>query len=81
VSAAVLCDKCGATLRLDSRGDDEYGERSAWITLGVAEETLEACTTTCAIQLLQSDDIVDALADRLEAISNIARIIREGPDE
>jgi len=81
MAAAVLCDQCDSMLRVNDRGDDEHGERSAWVTLIVAGETLEACTTTCAIALLQSDAVVEALADYLEATSHVARIIREGEED
>jgi len=47
MSDAILCDQCDTMLRVNSRGDDEMGERAAWITLGVAGENYEVCTTTC----------------------------------
>lgn len=80
MSAAVLCDQCGTMLPVNARGDDEYGERAAWIGLVVAGSDYETCTTTCAIQFLQRDDVLEALADQLEAISEIARVIREADD-
>lgn len=67
-------------LRVNSRGDDEYGERSAWIGLDVAGEHFEVCTIACAIDFLQRDAVVKGQADRLEQISEIARIIREADE-
>lgn len=78
MSAAILCDSCNTMLRIDQRGDDEYGERAAWIRLTIADQEYEACTTTCAHALLNRDDILEALADYLAAISEIARTIRDG---
>lgn len=81
MSLAVLCDQCDSMLRVDGRGDDEYGERSAWITIGLAGESFEVCTTTCAIQFLQRDEVIEGIADRLEVIAGIARTIREHEGE
>jgi hypothetical protein len=69
VSHAVLCDQCDSMLRVDVRGDDVHGERAAWIRLVIAGDEYEVCTTSCAIQFLQRDDVAGVLADQLEAVS------------
>ena len=77
MSAAVICDQCDSMLRVNQRGDDEHGERAAWVTLGLAGESFEVCSISCAVGFLGRPEIGQGVADHLEGVSRIARIIRD----
>jgi len=80
MSDGLLCDNCNAVLIVDSRGDDLYGEREGWVslTLGSGKLSFDACTRTCAIALLEREDVVEAHDAWLAQIADIARTIADG---
>lgn len=80
MSAGLICDHCGCLLELDSRGEDENGERAAWITVHTSDAALggDFCTRACAIGFLEDPDVVEAMDAWAEAIAGVAADIRQG---
>ena len=76
MSAAVICDQCDSMLRVNPVGDDENGERAAWITLGLAGESFEVCSVSCAVVFLERPEVAEGIADHLDGIVGVVRIIR-----
>lgn len=80
MSAARVCDNCGATLILDANGEDEGGEFVAWVRVSTTSGALaqDACTRSCAVALLADGaPLAVALDDRLAEIARISRVIAE----
>jgi hypothetical protein len=73
---SITCDNCGQTLVLGRNGDDEMGEIAAWLKLSTKSHSWDACTRSCAHELLDgpAGAIIDA---QTEVIAEIARTIRE----
>lgn len=83
MSQSVTCDHCHTVLVLDSRGDDENGEVSAWLKVGTYDGALtqDACTRACALALLdEGSDLCVEIDERHEVVAEIARSIREDRD-
>ena len=77
MSPGLICDACHVALELKPNGDDEFGERSAWITIGTTFQTFDACTVACA-EVLLAGPVHDAADQALEVVSEIVRAVREG---
>lgn len=77
MSHAVVCDQCGASLILDrADGEDEYGERSVWVSLSVADENFDVCSLSCAHEWLKQPEVTELIASHLEVIAEVRRTIR-----
>jgi hypothetical protein len=74
MSNAIMCDQCGETLALNSRGDDEMGEIAGWWELKGSVPG-DFCSRSCVIEWLNRDDVVAEDEAHQEAISEIARAI------
>ena len=84
MSDALRCDNCGTYLDLDKRGEDENGEVAAWLKVSDhnREAEWDACTRSCAIELLGDAGPVRPVIDaHAEVIAEIARTIREARDD
>lgn len=77
MSRAMVCDNCGAVLPLDLNGGSSTGEDSAWIAITAANSTFEVCTRSCAHELLDRPDVVEAINAWLETVTDIANSIAE----
>jgi hypothetical protein len=79
MSKGLICDHCGTVLELNDRGDAENGENAAWllISTGTFGTSWDACSRSCAVQLIEEGPIGVVLDAELEVISDIARVIRE----
>lgn len=73
----LICENCGTVLALDGRnGDAANGENSAWITIEAGGLSVDACSRSCAVELLGDDGPLRPVIDAwLEAITEIARSI------
>lgn len=82
MSNALACDNCNTVLPLNARGESDTGEDSAWLVVTTRGfgTSWDACTRSCAIELINGDigQVVDA---ELEAISSVVRAIDEGREE
>lgn len=74
MSKALMCDACGEVLPLNSRGEHEGGEDAAWIRLTLASQTFDVCTRSCAVALLEREDVIAAHDAYTEVITGIATI-------
>ena len=80
MSRALVCDNCGVTLGpLDKNGEHESGEDAAWVQVSARglNEWLDACTRSCAVELIESGPFADAVDAQAEVISSIARAVRD----
>lgn len=73
-----MCDQCGETLPLDSRGEAENGEDSAWLSLSLANDSHDFCTRSCVHAFLERQDVIAAHDAYAESITGIALLIRDG---
>lgn len=81
MSKGIICDNCGTALPLDDRGDDEDGEVYAWLHLEIkAGGSWDACTVSCARELLDDEAIANEIAARLEPIAAVSQAIKGGPE-
>lgn len=80
MSKGLICDHCQTVLELNERGDAANGENAAWlrITTGSFGTTWDACSRSCAVQLIEEGPIGAVLDAELEVISDIARTIAQG---
>lgn len=77
----LICDNCGTVLALDSRNGNEAasGEDSAWIVIQAGGCSVDACTRSCAIAMLDDGGTLQPVIDSyLAMISEIAATVREG---
>ena len=81
MSDLIRCDGCLSTLVIDRHGQDADGECAAWVQIVAFEQTFDACTTTCAVDILNDDVIQSALADYTTTVMRIATIVKEADDE
>jgi hypothetical protein len=64
MSDAKVCDYCGAKLILDGPGrSDANGEIAGWVRVVVTDAEWDACTRSCATQLLADDGPVRPVID------------------
>lgn len=80
MSKGLICDHCETALALNARGDAENGEDAAWlrISTGGFDTSWDACSRSCAVQLIEVGPIGPVLDAELEVISEISRTITEG---
>ncbi|WP_375490242.1 hypothetical protein [uncultured Jatrophihabitans sp.] len=83
----LICDGCGEVLALDlpSGREDSNGERAAWIEIRAGGLSVDACTRSCATELLADGSTLARVIDAYtESIAEIARTIkdeRQGDDD
>lgn len=77
MSDLVRCDGCLSTLVVNKRGVDPAEERAAWIQITAFSETFDACTTTCAVDILNDDNFQSVLAGYTTAAMGGAHAIKE----
>lgn len=80
MSDAKTCDGCGATLVLDSKGEDRDGEIAAWVRLQVATVTFDACSRGCAVKVLERDDVIAMHDSWTASVMEVANVIKGGHD-
>ena len=83
MSAGIICDNCGEGLAVDKHGEDDSGEFAAWVTIGTTYKTFDACTISCAEDLLHGP-VREAAHAALDAIVRVVRVLRgedDGEDE
>ena len=83
MSHAIVCNNCGDVLVLQANGDDENGESAGWLQVAVRDgEVWDACTRSCAVELLSDDGPVRPILDaHAEMVAEIARTVREGRED
>lgn len=77
----LICDHCGEVLAFDANNgrEDEAGEKSAWISIAAAGFDYDACSRSCATELLgDGSPMAQAIEAHMEVIASIVRTIREG---
>ena len=75
-----ICDNCAAVLALDASNgrEDSNGELAAWVEITAASQRWDACSRSCATELLADGGVLARPIDEhLAAIADIARVIRE----
>jgi hypothetical protein len=79
MSSGIICDKCGTALPLDEHGEDEDGEVYAWLHMSTKTGLdLDACTLSCARELLDDEKISSEIAERLEPIAAVSQAVKQG---
>jgi hypothetical protein len=82
MSKGIICDQCGTALALDDRGEDEDGEVYAWLTLTTKTDLRwDACTVSCAKELLDKPELAESIGVALEPIANLSRVLKNGTDD
>lgn len=80
MSKGLICDNCGESLApLDKNGEHVSGEDAAWIMVSARglDGWQDACTRSCAVQIIESGPFAEAVDAQAEVIADIARTIRE----
>jgi hypothetical protein len=80
MSAAVTCDHCDTVLLVNKQGDDENGERAAWLVIEAGGLSWDACTRACAIELINGP-MVEVVEEHQAIIAEVARLIKERREE
>lgn len=84
MSRGLICENCGAVTPVNRSGENRIddSESVAWIEIRGGSMTLDACTRSCAIQLLADGTELALHVDAsLEVVTDIARTIREDRDD
>lgn len=81
MSAGLVCDQCGTTLIVNSRGDSDTGEEAGWLSITTTFGSYDLCTRACAVALLDSPDFVAQMDEGAQVIAEIANTIREGRED
>ena len=80
MSAAKKCDHCGTSIAVDRNGEDENGEFAAWVHIGTTYRAFDACTISCAEELL-AGPVGESASAALEAIAQVVRLINDEAGE
>lgn len=78
MSRALVCDQCGVSLVLNSRGESPDGDDAAWIKLSIANQSFDLCTRSCVVALLDEPEVIALHDEYTETITGIASLIEEG---
>jgi len=84
MSNAKSCNNCGAVLVLDAKNgrEDDAGELYGWVTIAAAGLNLDACTRSCATELLADGGVLAATLDAyIEQIAWVTRAITDEDGE
>ena len=81
MSKGIVCDQCGETLVLNSRGDDEMGEIAGWGAVELGDLKADVCSRSCAHEWLDREDVVKASEAWQETIAEIAAVVRGSHSE
>lgn len=79
----VICDNCSTALRFDTRNgrEDSQGEFAAWVKITASGLDLDACSRSCATELLaDGSPLAQAIDAYLEMITDICRAITDQPE-
>ena len=79
MSKGIVCDNCGTAIALDDRGEDEAGESVAWLHISTTTNNWDACTISCAHELMDGPIKVTVEA-WLEGVQSVIRAINEESD-
>lgn len=84
MSRGLVCDQCGDTLVLNARGDDQDGEKGAWLNIQVGDNSdlaADLCSRSCAIAWLEDPAVIQAMTEWQECLVGVALTIKEGQDD
>lgn len=81
MSRGLICDSCGAALRVNQHGEDDAGESSAWINVSTTFGQFDLCTRACVVALMDAPDFVAHVEEGQEAIAEVVRALAEHDDE